>query len=157
MKTIEVWDDKAYADGERVPATRREVPLQFGGLHGELDLSDENYRALWEVLKPWFDVCHDADLTAAQPASRAKAGGKLRRGPDLPAGSTAARDWRRQLRDWSDGLGLVNRSDPGYPAWQTVTGKHYYPAELEDGFALYLEGREEEALAKVARFKPREV
>jgi hypothetical protein len=156
VKTIEVWDDKAYADGEKVPATRREVVLQFGDLRGEMDLSDGNYRALWEVLKPWFDVCHDPDPEAPKVAPRVTAGGKLRRGPDFPAGSTAARDWRRGLRGWSDGLGLVNRTDPDYPAWQTVTGKHYYPAELEDGYALHLDGREEEALAKVARFKPQE-
>ena len=58
------------------------------------------------------------------------------------------------MRAWSDSLGLVNRDDPGYPAWQTVTGKHYYPADLEDGFTLHVEGREQEALALVVKFKP---
>lgn len=151
MKTVEVWCDKSFAAGEKVPATRREVVLQLGDLRGELDLTDEHYRELWQALKPWFDICHDS---GAEPAVRVKAGGKLKRGPDFPAGSTAARDWRKRLRDWSDGLGLVNRDDPAYPAWQTVTGKHYYPAELEDGFMLHEQGNEPAAQAKIAKFKP---
>lgn len=80
---------------------------------------------------------------------------KIRRGPPGGPGGSAARQWRAELREWSDGLGLVNQENPAFPAWKTVTDKHYYPADLEDAYTLHLDGREEEALALVAKFKLR--
>jgi hypothetical protein len=64
------------------------------------------------------------------------------------------RDQRKQERAWADGLGLVNETDPRYHAWQTTTGGYYYPADLDKGFALHKEGREDEAREAVRRFMP---
>jgi hypothetical protein len=151
VKTVEVWCDKSYQGGNKVPATRHELALRLGDQAGEMDLSEERYQELSELLRPWFAVCRDLSPEAGQQRTST---GKIKRGPGTAPGSTASRKWRARMRAWSDSLGLVNRVDPDYPAWQTVTGKHYYPADLEDAFIAHEAGREAEALELAGQFKP---
>lgn len=157
MQTVEVhlWDDlHDHQDGGRVPADVQ-VELTYktrnGTRHVRLDLTEAHLRDLDKVLAPFLDA---GQPPGSQAGATTKNGGKIRRGPPGGPGGTESRRWREGLRAWADGLGLVNRVDPGYPAWQTVTGKHYYPADLEDAYTLHLDGREAEAVAVAAKFKP---
>ena len=158
MQTVEVklWDDLHHRqDKERVPA-EVQVELTYktrkGSRHVRLDLTSAHGEELDEVLAPYLDAGQSPDAAARPAAADVKSGGKIRRKP--PEGMPNRR-WRDLMRAWSDELGLVNRDNPACPAWQTAAGKHYYPADLEDGFILHLEGREEEALALVEKFRPR--
>jgi hypothetical protein len=158
MQTIEVrlWDDLHHRqDGDKVPA-EVQVELTYktrkGSRHVRLDLTAEHGSELDRLLAPYLAAGQSPD--AADGAREVKSGGKIRRGPPGGPGGTEARKWRGALRDWSDSLGLVNREDPALPAWKTVTGKHYYPSDLEDAYTAHLEGREGEALALAAKFKP---
>lgn len=157
MQTVEVhlWDDLHHRqDGERVPAAVQ-VELAYKcdkrTRRVRLDLTAQHEEELAKLLAPYLEAgtapdAQDQDQTDVKP------GGKIRR---RPPGDMPNRIWRRQMRAWADELGLVNRDDARYPAWQTVTGKHYYPSDLEDAFLLHQAGREEEALAMVEKFRPR--
>jgi hypothetical protein len=157
MQTVEVhlWDDLHHKQGDgKVPADEQ-VELEYR--HGKhvkrvrLDLTAVHEGELAALLAPYLEAGTPPD---DEEEPRAVNGGKIRRGPPGGPGGTAARRWRADLRAWSDSLGLVNREDPAFPAWKTVTDKHYYPSDLEDAYTLHLAGREDEALALVAKFKP---
>ncbi len=158
MQTVEIrlWDDLDHKqNGAKVPAdVQVELTYRTGGRarHVRLDLTAEHGEELDKALAPYLEAGQPPD---SQAKPETQNGGKIRRGPPGGPGGRAARDWRRNLREWSDGLGLVNRDDPSFPAWQTATGKNYYPADLEDAYTLHLDGREEEALALVRQFEPR--
>jgi hypothetical protein len=158
VQTVEVklWDDLHHRqDREKVPA-EVQVELTYRtekvSKCVRLDLTAAHGDELAKLLAPYLAAGQSPE--AEDSAREVKSGGKIRRGPPGGPGGSAARKWRENLRAWSDGLGLVNRDDPGYPAWQTTSGKHYYPADLEDAFILHKDGHEEEALALVAKFKP---
>jgi hypothetical protein len=158
MQTVEVrlWDDLAHHQSkDKVPADVT-VELTYktrrGTKYVRLDLTAEHGSELDGLLAPWLAAGRPPD--ADSPPEKIN-GGKIRRGPPGGPGGSAARQWRAELREWSDGLGLVNQENPAFPAWKTVTDKHYYPADLEDAYTLHLDGREEEALALVAKFKLR--
>lgn len=163
MRTIEVklWDDlDNKRDRTRTPADVQ-VELTYvkdkRTRHVRLDLTTEHGTELDALLAPYLAAGQPADGAAPDGEHAVRNGGKIRRGPPGEPGSTEARRWRAQLRAWSDGLGLVNPDDPSFPAWKTVTDKHYYPADLEDAYLAHLAGNEEEAAALVARFKPQAV
>lgn len=168
MQTVEVhlWDDLDHHQSkDKVPA-EVQVELEYRTRRGtrrrtrhiRLDLTEQHAEELDALLAPYLaaGTLPGADdvLPEADGAREVRAGGKIRRGPPGGPGGAAARQWRADLRTWSDDLGLVNREDPAFPAWQTVSGKHYYPSALEDGYTAHLDGREEEAMALVAPFKP---
>lgn len=163
MQTVEVhlWDDLHHRqDGSKVPADIQ-VELTYkvkkGSRHAQkhvlLDLSAEHGSELDQLLAPYLAAGQPPE--AEDSGREVNNGGKIRRGPPGGPGGSAARKWRENLRAWSDSLGLVNRDDPSYAAWQTTRGVHYYPADLEDAFTLHEDGREEEALALVEKFRPR--
>jgi hypothetical protein len=158
VQTVEVklWDDLDHKQsGSKVPADVQ-VELEYRTRKGtkrvRLDLTAEHGSELDKILAPYLAAGQPPD--AADGPREVKSGGKIRRGPPGGPGGSEAREWRGNLREWSDSLGLVNREDPVFPAWKTVTDKHYYPSDLEDAYTLHLEGREEEALALVEKFKP---
>lgn len=158
MQTVEVklWDDLDHKQsGSRVPAdvqVELEYKTKKGTKRVRLDLTAEHGGELDKLLAPYLAAGQSPD--AAESPREVKSGGKIRRGPPGGPGWSEARDWRRRLREWSDSLGLVNREDPSFPAWKTVTDKHYYPSDLEDAFILHEDGDEEKALALVEKFKP---
>lgn len=155
MQTVEVrlWDDLHHRqDGEKVAAdvqVELEYRCEKRTRRVRLDLTAQHGDELAKLLAPYLEAGTPSD---DQGQSEVKPGGKIRR---KPPGDMPNRVWRRQMRAWADELGLVNREDSRYPAWQTVTGKHYYPSDLEDAFLLHQAGREEEALAMVEKFRPR--
>jgi hypothetical protein len=158
MQTVEVrlWDDLVHHQSkDKVPADVT-VELTYktkrGTKYVRLDLTEQHGSELDGLLAPYLAAGQPPEAASGSPEKIN--GGKIRRGPPGGPGGSAARQWRAELREWSDGLGLVNQEDPAFPAWKTVTDKHYYPADLEDAYTLHLDGREEEAQALVAKFKP---
>lgn len=119
----------------------------------ELYLTGEHAAGLDRELDPWFERGHRQGSGPGAAGGPGRKRDKNYRVGPLP-GSPERRLWKERLRRWSDGLGLVNPKDPARPAWMTTTGKHTYPGPLEDGFILHEEGREEEALAMVGKFRP---
>jgi hypothetical protein len=160
VQTVEVhlWDDVDHKrDGSKVPA-EVQVELTYktrrGTRHVRLDLSAAHGAELDQALAPFLAAGTALAAPDGQDQVQVRSGGKIRRGPPGGPGGREARAWRAELRAWSDSLGLVNREDPAFPAWKTVTDKHYYPSDLEDAFIAYKDGREAEALRLVAKFKP---
>jgi len=155
LTQVVFYDDMAWP-GDRVPAqevvqvTIVRRPLEGGSPSrkaAELYLTGKHAAEVDAVLSPWLTVGHPLQ-------SGHQRGKTTGHGPAAPAGSAERRDWRRDLRKWSDGLGLVNPDAPQYPAWKNKIGKHSYPADLEEAYDLIGQGKEAEALAKVERFRP---
>jgi len=149
------WPRQVKAD-ETVRVTIVRQPVSGGEpvtRMTELYLSGAHAAELDKGLDPWFEAGHAPSPADAAPAAGRKSK-NLRFGPqDAPKGSQARRDWWQDMRDWADSLGLRNPKAPENKAYQTTTGKDYPPVDLAEGFTLHLEGRDAEALARVARFR----
>lgn len=92
--TVHYVDDLEYAAGRRVPADHKGVKIGIDGKHYEIDLSDENYRKLAEILSP---------LVAAGRRSHGRAG----RGNVGPyARQRAERDENQAVREWAREQGM---------------------------------------------------
>jgi len=157
------WPDEHVEAAEIVRVTVIRQPVGGGEpvrRAAELYLTGGAAAELDKGLDPWMTMGHAIGSSPAVEDVGTGTGRRsknLRFGPqDTPKGSKARRDWWQGMRDWADGLGLRNPKDPGKKAYQTTTGKDYPPVDLAEGYTLHLQGREAEALAKVARFRPRE-
>lgn len=156
---VVLYDDKDWPEtkteaDEVVTVTVTRRPVSGGEQHrrvAELYLSGAHAAELDSGLDPWFAAGHKP---AGIPGSRGRPDKENRPGMP-PPGTPERRRWKTSLRAWSDDLGLVNRNDPRWRAWQTTTGKHTYPGPLVDGFVLHKEGHEDEARAMVAPFMPK--
>jgi hypothetical protein len=145
VKTIEIWDDLDARGDLKVPAVRTSV-LSLDGEAAEIDLSAEHYQELKDLVAPWLAAGRrpEKEPPAAVPVSR--------RPPN--SGSRERREFWASCRAWCDKLGLINKDDLRHPAYETTTGKSYFPVRIERGFTLHQQGREEEALVEVAPYLP---
>jgi hypothetical protein len=122
VKTFEVWDDMAYADGGRkVPATQT-VNLRLGGTQVDLDLSDESAHRLGELLAPWLKAGRPPeDRTAPVPGA---------------GGTRESREFFAGLRAWA---AQVGRSDEHWTQGKGDKPKqYYYPKALIADYEKHL-------------------
>jgi hypothetical protein len=162
---VVLYDDKAWPDRiEAQEVVRLSLHWQSvtGEEHGrqdvELYLVTDSREELAKELAAWFEVGHKpGGLPAGEvEGAELKRTKGMRAGPLTGSGSSERRDWKRDLRAWSDGLNLVNRHDQVHPAWQTTTGKNYYPVALERAFELHEQGGHDGEVAQlIAQFQPR--
>jgi hypothetical protein len=166
MRKLVLFDDREARQGKpdvlatcTVRLVLEVIPLDGTPLRGdarELDLSDGNCTALLEDLSPWLSSGRVTEALGAR-ARPEQQSGKVpmsRLGPPGGVNSTERREWWARLRAWSDSLGLVSKRDPSRPAWLGPAGNMTYPVKLVEGFALHEQGKEAEALARVAEFVP---
>jgi hypothetical protein len=143
---VELYDDKLWP--MRVPADRT-ARLALDGQVVELYLSEASRAELAELLRPWLALGH---RPGAQHEENPRATGR-KYGPQAPRGSVERRLWRRDLRAWSDSLGLRNPKAPEYPAWKNPIGKHSYPVDLERAFTHHQAGEDDLAKPLIEQFR----
>jgi hypothetical protein len=166
MRKLVLFDDREARQGKpdvlatcTVRLSLEVIPLDGTPPKGdarELDLSAGNYTALLDDMSPWLSAGRVTEALGARARPEPTAGKvpMSRLGPPGGSNSTERRDWWARLRRWSDSLGLVSKRDPTRPAWLGPGGNMTYPVKVVEGFSLHEQGREAEALARVAEFIP---
>jgi Lsr2 len=125
-------DDLTFAEtGRRVPADET-VVLSIGGIHRELDLTEEHAKELREFLEPYLNAGH---MPGGEPPVTDPAGNRIKRPtPEL----IKSRHAMKKVRDWADAQGM--RSEDGKrPAYRTESGGYYYPYSLMKAYEAHLE------------------
>lgn len=162
MKALVFFDDQDARGGLRTPASHMvrvtflAAPLAGGAAvedEFEIDMSAEHYEQLAAQIKAWGD----AGRRTGKPASASGRPGKIslrEMGPQGAHNSEARRQWWQEQRDWLDSLGLVSRHDPSQPVYRNAQGSISYPEDVLKAINLREEGREAEAVAAVAKFRP---
>jgi len=127
VKYIGVADDIIYANtGRKVDATHVSIPLKFDELDAELDLSDDTYNQIRELLMPVF-----AAYAAANPGAQSALSGKGAK--ELPLVITPGMrytdgaKYKAALRVWAKKTGREGEIN-----------KYYFPAGLCNDFDAYL-------------------
>jgi hypothetical protein len=124
-------DDLDWEDGRRETRAAHTVEVTWkvdGGpvRRAVLDLSDENLATVGSQMEALLRADHTAPVDA--------------RGNDRPTEQTGltGKQYRRNLRDWVDKVGLKHPRDPSIPAYITPAGNYSYPLWVERAYERFL-------------------
>lgn len=121
-KRIVAYDDLFLGRGEEVVAEHQSVPLALGDRRVELDLTDEHFKELEELLRPFLEA-------GAAPPPAVK--------PPPPALDPKARKGTgRQQTAYN--RGMVAYAKARGMNYRSPDGKLYYSAKLRAEYAAYL-------------------
>jgi hypothetical protein len=121
--------------GERVEADGTHT-LSLDGRAVELDLTDLNYKELMRDVQRWLDAGQKPGQEPLLPGAYAR---PARSGHQFTPGIVGH---NRGLRAWVDAQELKSPKHPELPAYETPTGRWYYPGWLKKAYAAHLAEQE---------------
>ena len=121
-----LWDDIDFSKGEKVKANHRNVNLSFDGDGVELDLSDERYKEIRDLIQPYLDLGRRVRPEKSQPTRKTR---------ETPMDTLSRRMYLSDLRAWAEAVGKpIEKKQSSERGWT-----YHYPEGIEDEYREHID------------------